>query len=219
MKGLINIKKILVIVLILLSAAGCSKSENISGNIPENLKKAEIINLDADVNSLKGRINISADDKSCAVKTNSFNKDFKQIEYTVSSLDKEELFRVSAINPDGISEKSFDMYAVYEDDNISGYIQSNVFRGNESYIIYDQNGEKYAFCYIGEKSEYKIISFDDELLYTLNLSNPTQNKFDIAIKRMRPDSEYDISAVALAFIINTDCNNKYFEMQDKLKKT
>lgn len=222
LKGLVNIKKIFILAALLLLTAGCAEtSEVIKNNALEDIKKAEIITMDASENSLKGRIDISADTSTCvsdtdfcAVKTDHFDKSSKTIEYTVYS-GRQELFHTAAADPTYISDRSFDMHAVYENENTAGYIQSDVLRGNDSYIIYDSDGEKYAFCYTDENPQYKIISFDDELLYTLDVSNPFENKFDMSLKRMRPDSEFDISAVALAFIINTDLNNEYFEEELK----
>lgn len=187
----------------MLTTAGCS--ENTGTNMLGDIKKAETITMKTEKNSLKGRVNISADGNLCAVKKNRINKSSGKQEYSVYS-DNIELFRISETKPDGISDKTFDMYGVYENENTVGYIQSDVFRGNESYIIYNADGEKYAFCYVNEKPKYQrttfnIISFDDELLYTLDM-NVFEPESDITLKRARPDAEFDISAFALTFIIN-----------------
>ncbi len=207
--------------LILSSCADKTVPQQSAADSFEMMQNAEIITIDSEPASLKRKANIAADNMQVCFKTEKINTDYGQTEYFIKTNDNKNLFSVTAADPENISDKSFRMLAIYDFENrLLGYIQSDVFRGNESYIIYSDNKEKYAFCDIERNSdtfrdEYKIISFDDELLYKINVSNPEDDEFDMTVERMRPDYKTDISALALAFIINTDEYNHYYEMKAK----
>ncbi|MCH5184819.1 MAG: hypothetical protein J1F64_01710 [Oscillospiraceae bacterium] len=224
--------QICVLLSIVLPLSSCAENTaNVSG-ILENIKNAESVTLNSRPSSIKRRTDISYDNSLCGFKTETWNTEFSQPEYTVYTADTEtELFSLRPADPGGISGRSFDMYALYEGAEPVGYIQSDVFRGNESYIIYDKNG-RYAFCDI-EKirrdkgtvfGEFKIISFDDELLYTLDVSQNASSPGDdeaytnMRLDRMRPDAQTDISAVALAFIIDTEYHTEYLKRKDEENK-